>query len=112
MVLETITMMAYDTIMNAEFIIRKRVVLGDGDVVEAVVWKVAEPVPPTEHGFKYRLVLISGGLRVVGFDNERGRGDHRHDEAAVIPYQFLSIDQLLEDFTSAVENWRIKHGRS
>jgi hypothetical protein len=98
--------------MKAELIIRKRVVFRDGDIAEAVVWKVPEPVPPTEHSFKYRLVLISGGRRVIGFDNERGRGDHRHDEADVIPYQFLSIDQRLEDFASAVETWRLKHGRS
>jgi len=37
---------------------------------------VPTPVPPTTHGFKYRLVYIVNGVRVVGFDNERGKGDH------------------------------------
>ncbi|OIQ98337.1 hypothetical protein GALL_196150 [mine drainage metagenome] len=92
--------------------VRRRVVFSDGDLVEAVVWTVPTPVPPTEHGFKYRLVLISGGRRVVGFDNERGRGDHRHEGDLVSPYAFRGIDQLLEDFACAVEEWRQSHGRA
>jgi hypothetical protein len=35
---------------------------------------VPEPVSPLEHRIKYRLVNV----RVVGYDNERGKGDHKH----------------------------------
>ena len=27
--------------------------------IEAVIWQVPEPVPPSEHAFKYRLVYSS-----------------------------------------------------
>ena len=43
-----------------------------------VVWRVPDPVPPSGHRFKYRLVYVESGRRVVGFDNERGKGDHKH----------------------------------
>ena len=44
-------------------------------MIELVVWRVPEPVRPSEHGFKYRAAAIDG-VRVVGFDNEPGKGDH------------------------------------
>lgn len=49
-----------------------------GGVVEMVVWQVPKPVPPSEHPFKYRLVFVRDGQRVVGYDNERGKGDHKY----------------------------------
>ncbi|MBH9779255.1 hypothetical protein FE551_18735, partial [Clostridioides difficile] len=61
--------------MNAALVIRRRVVFGDRDFAELVVWRVPLPVPPTDHGFKYRLVYIVQGRRGIGFDNERGKGD-------------------------------------
>jgi hypothetical protein len=97
--------------MKATLVIERRIVFGDRDFAEAVIWKVPEPVPPTTHGFKYRLVYIVGGLRVIGFDNERGRGDHRHDGERISEYQFQGIDRLMEDFAAAVEQWRAEHGK-
>jgi hypothetical protein len=97
--------------MKAALVIERRIVFGDRDFVEAVVWKVPDPVPPTTHGFKYRLVYIVDGRRVIGFDNERGRGDHRHDGDLVSFYKFQGIDRLLDDFAAAVEQWRAYHGR-
>jgi hypothetical protein len=67
------------------------------------VWKVSIPVPPTEHGYKYRAVYSVQGVRVVGFDNERGKGDHCHLDGKQHPYAFVSVDQLVEDFIAAVE---------
>jgi hypothetical protein len=42
--------------------------------------KEVASAPPCGHPFKYRLVLIVEGRRAIGFDNERGKGDHRHVE--------------------------------
>jgi hypothetical protein len=97
--------------MDAALIVKRRIVFGDRDFAEAVVWKVPSPVPPTEHGFKYRLVYVVDGRRVVGFDNERGRGDHRHDGEKVVDYRFESVETLLKDFAEAVERWRAEHGK-
>ena len=59
-----------------------------------MIWRVPEPVPPSEHPFKYRLVYIVGGKRVVGYDNERGKGDHKHLAGHEEPYHFTDVDKL------------------
>lgn len=75
-------------------------------MVDIVVWRLPEPVPPTVHGFKYRLVYIVDGKRVLGYDNERGKGDHRHVAGREEPIAFLSIEALLARFISEVEAMR------
>jgi hypothetical protein len=72
-------------------------------VIELVVWAVPQPVPPSEHGFKYRLVYVVAGVRVVGYDNERGNGDHRHLRGAELAYRFVDVQTLLADFMADVE---------
>ena len=88
--------------MPAELISRFKDVTADGGILELVIWKVPEPVPPTEHGYKYRAVYVVNGQRVVGFDNERGKGDHCHLDGKEMPYAFTGVDQLIEDFIAAV----------
>lgn len=74
----------------------------DGSILEVVVWKVPAPVPPTEHGYKYSAVYVVDGIRVVGFDNERDKGDHCHWDGVEVPCTFVSVDQLIDDFIAAV----------
>ena len=78
----------------------------DGSILEIVIWKLPKPVPPSEHDYKYRAVYVLDGVRIVGFDNERGKGDHCHLDGKELPYTFTSVDQLLEDFIAAVETRR------
>lgn len=68
-----------------------------------VVWQVPQPVPPSEHAFKYRLVFIRKGERVVGYDNERGKGDHKHFAEQEVSYTFVDIETLMADFLRDVE---------
>ena len=71
--------------------------------IEGVVWQVPEPVPPSEHCYKYRLVYIVAGERVVGYDNERGKGDHKHLRGVEIAYHFVDVPTLLADFIKDVQ---------
>jgi hypothetical protein len=64
--------------MKAKLITRFRNISGQGTGVEMVVWHLPAPVPPSPHSYKYRLVYVVAGKRVIGFDNERGKGDHVH----------------------------------
>src|SRR3984893_16749021 len=98
--------MACYAIMKAELVIRERLVYSDQSLVEMVVWRVPTPVPPTSHGFKYRLVYIVEGRRVLGYDNERGKGDHRHVDDREEMFDFVSIDDLLDRFVAEVEAMR------
>ena len=92
--------------MKAELIVDHKTVDAHGGIMQLTVWKVPAPVPPTEHGFKYRLVYAVEGQRIVGFDNERGKGDHMHLDGKELPYQFTSLEQLIEDFISEVDKRR------
>jgi hypothetical protein len=92
--------------MKAELITRFRDIAEDGSGIEMLVWRVPEPVPPSEHGYKYRLVYLEGGQRMVGFDNERGKGDHVHVAGGERPYVFVDVEKLIDDFVSEVKKWK------
>jgi hypothetical protein len=64
--------------MNTVLLHRERLDLDDGSIVEMVLWLVSDPVACSYHPYKYRLYFGRGGVRLVGYDNERGKGDHRH----------------------------------
>lgn len=89
--------------MAAKLVIDQRVILGDGTLIQIRVWRVPEPVSPSPHKLKYSLFFGRPGERIVGYDNERGKGDHRHIGAREMPYAFVSIEQLLADFRADVE---------
>lgn len=49
------------------------------------------------------MMYVLDGKRLVGFDNERGKGDHKHLDGKESAYRFVSVDQLLDDFIAEVE---------
>jgi len=78
----------------------------DGAIVEMTIWKVPEPVSGSTHAFKYSLFYGFPGKRLVGYDNERGKGDHRHTKGREVRYAFSSVEQLVADFLSDVRRMR------
>lgn len=91
--------------MKATLLARSKEVRDDGSIVEVVVWEVPEPLHPCVHRYKYRLFYGLPGSERVRYDNERGKGDHRHVAGNEAPYSFTSIDQLLDDFERDVDSW-------
>jgi Family of unknown function (DUF6516) len=87
---------------NAELVYREKRSYAGG-VVEMFVWQLPAPIPPSEHLFKYRLVFVRDGKRVIGYDNERGKGDHRHLCKKQMSYRFVDEAQLLADFWQDVK---------
>ncbi len=71
-----------------------------------VLWRTPSGVPPSTHGLKYSLFYGRPGLREVGYDNERGKGDHRHFRGVESPYAFSTVEQLMSDFWSDVRRLR------
>jgi hypothetical protein len=80
----------------------------DGSIVEMVLWELPHPVSGSAHRYKYRLYYGFPGRRVVGYDNEAGKGDHRHADEAESAYAFKSVDALIADFLADVEQRRRK----
>ena len=83
--------------MNATALIHRRVVLAVDAFVEVAVWRVERSVPPSKHGFKYRLAYVVAG---------------RHVGSVETPYAFTTPDQLMADFSADIERWNHEHGRS
>ncbi len=87
----------YDiTNMKAELIYHDKW-MKDDNIVEIRIWSV--PITKDKpHGYKYSLVYIKRGIRIVGYDNAEGRKDHRHYGESEESYEFKGIDKLFEDF--------------
>ena len=90
--------------VSAAEIFRSKQVLPDGSIVDMVIWKLPTPIPGSRHRYKYRLFWGRPGERTVGYDNERGKGDHRHIGSREEAYEFVSPDRLLADFIADIRS--------
>lgn len=92
--------------MKALLLYRDRLVIADNRFVEMVVWQLSEAVKGSPHKFKYRLALVVNGQCVLRYDNEAGKGDHRHLNDKEQSYRFTTPQTLLADFWNDVDTWR------
>jgi hypothetical protein len=96
--------------MNAVRIFDDKALLPDGSIVEMVIWQLPSASLERPHGLKYRLFYGRDGQRIVGYDNERGKGDHKHIMNAEKRYKFTTVDKLVADFLADIE--RIKNAQN
>lgn len=92
--------------MKARLLYYRRMDYEDGAIVELVLWRVPAPVLPSTHDLKYSLFYGRPGVREIGYDNERGKGDHRHFRGVESDYAFVSVEKLIADFWSDVRRLR------
>ena len=91
--------------MKPRLLLRERRIVGEGRFAEIVIWMLPQPVPGSLHAFKYRLAFIVDGVCVLRFDNERGKGDHKHVGVQEVPYAFTSLPHLVKDFLIEIDKW-------
>ena len=60
---------------------RQRATLDDDSFLEIVIWELPKPLAGSSHRYKYRLALVSENICVLRYDNEAGKGDHKHGRA-------------------------------
>lgn len=89
--------------VTAELLYSRREPIGETAFTEIVLWKVPRPVPGSSHSFKYRLALVVDGVCVMRYDNERGKGDHRHIDGREEPFVFTTPAELFAAFEADVE---------
>jgi hypothetical protein len=82
----------------ATLIISQKLIMSDGFIVQIRVWRLAQVTDERPHGLKYSLYFGRGGERIVAYDNEAGKGDHRHRREIEEPYRFTTLEQLVRDF--------------
>ena len=91
--------------MKADLIFRRHVPLTEDSFAELVAWKVPRPLEGSNHNFKYRFAYVVKDVCLLRYDNERGKGDHRHVGSVEQPYKFSSLDALIADFEKDVEGF-------
>ena len=91
--------------MKARELFNRRVAVTEQAFAELVLWEVPEPVSGRAHCYKYRLAFVVAGECVLRYDNESGKGDHKHVRGKEVKYRFVSVDKLVADFFEDVRRW-------
>ena len=93
--------------MKATELFRRRIPYSELAFAELVLWQLPAPLAGSTHFYKYRLAYVVGGTCVLRYDNESGKGDHRHFRGKESRYAFDDVDKLLAAFQRDIE--RINH---
>ncbi|OEU61294.1 MAG: hypothetical protein BA867_01410 [Desulfobacterales bacterium S5133MH16] len=93
--------------MRAKLIYHEKFIYADGAIREMVLWKLPNKTSDRPHGLKYRLYYgLSDGTCIVRYDNESGKGNHRHIKGKEKSYQFKDVETLVADFLEEIEKAR------
>ncbi len=92
--------------MKAQLLLKQRLVLSEIAFAEIVIWQLPAPLDGSEHGYKYRLAYVVDGHCVLRYDNEAGKGNHLHINQQEIIYDFVSTEQLIDDFFAQIKQMR------
>lgn len=92
--------------MKARLAFQDKQVLADGLIVEMKIRELPVSAKGSAHRLKHSLFYGQPGRKLVGYDNERGKGDHRHFQGSEEAYGFSSPEQLIEDFLADVRRIR------
>jgi hypothetical protein len=87
---------------EASLIENRKSVLESGAIIQIRVWRLPRPTHERPHGFKYSLFYGRPGERIIGYDNEAGKGDHRHYRDREEAYIFVNLARLIADFEADV----------
>ena len=92
--------------MTARLLLRERRIIAEDRFAEIVIWRLRGPAGGSLHSFKYRMAFVVDGVCVLRFDNETGKGDHKHLGETEAPYLFTTLEQLVVDFWDEVARWQ------
>ena len=92
--------------MGARLVRHDKVIDEQGNTIEVKLWQLPNKTKDKPHGFKYSLVYIAHGMRIIGNDNAEGKGDHRHVLNRTEPYNFRNFKILANDFYLDIERYK------
>lgn len=73
------------------------------------IWELPQAALERPHGLKYSLFYGRGGERIVGYDNERGKGDHKHLLDVETRFKFISVEKMVADFLADIQRMKNEH---
>ena len=91
--------------MKAVQLVRTRIIYSERAFAELALWQVPKPVAGSVHQFKYRLAYVVDGVCVLRYDNEVGKGNHRHFDGRESNDNFTTPDRLIADFQRDIARW-------
>ncbi|AXF77068.1 DUF6516 family protein [Erwinia tracheiphila] len=89
--------------MPAKLLMKEILQVTPDSKAELVIWEVDPAVKTSNHKYKYRLAYIVSNTCVVRYDNEAGKGDHKHIGDTEVKTIFTAVQQLLKDFWTDVK---------
>ena len=95
--------------MKAVRIFYDKTVLPDGAIVRMTIWQLPRSTQERPHGLKFTLFYGGPDGRIVGYDNESGKGDHKHIRDVETRYKFIDVETMVADFLADVERIRNEH---
>ena len=91
--------------MKATQLLRTRIIYSEEVFAEMVLWQLPKPIAGSSHRYKYRLAYVVRGECVLRYDNEVGKGDHRHVGETSGFYVFTTPERLIADFQREIARW-------
>ncbi len=93
--------------MAAKLVYREKFIYDDGAIREMVLWQISKKSAGKPYSIKYRLYYgLSDGTCIIRYDNERGKGDHRHFKDKEAPYKFKNVENLVAGFLADIATAR------
>jgi hypothetical protein len=86
---------------GAILVINTKAVMGRW-IVQRKVWVLPQASAERPHRLKYSLFCGDGTQCLVRYDNESGKGDHRHYGDREEPYALTTLEALLDDFQADI----------
>ena len=98
--------------MKAIELLQDRVTYSEFAFAELVLWRISKPLAGSKHYYKYRLAYIVRSKCVIRYDNEVGKGDHRHYRGRESKYAFSTAEKLIADFQRDIARWNNENSHS
>ena len=99
--------------MKARLIYHEKFMYADGAIREMVLWQLPKKTYDRPYRLKYRLYYgLTDGTCIVRYDNESGKGDHKHTKDQEEFYLFKDVETLVEDFLEEIEKVRNQYEKT
>jgi len=95
--------------VKATLLYRIKKIYPDSAIKEMVIWQLPGRNDERPHELKYRLYYgMPDGTCMIRYDNETGKGDHRHFFGQEKVYHFKDVESLVADFQRDIDLIRRK----